>query len=358
MADNKKLDSIIQIDGTEYEVVAKTAEKVAVPLTIKVVNGTTEVYTYDGSEDPSIEIKAVQEAGHLTNGLMVYEGKDATTPSFTFDGSTAGQSIKLLTPSDITYSNSTPTVNALGGVAAGTTFDKMQITDVLDKILYPYVAPVIGTTTSYGQENNSGSEKTLNGGVFENGSTQTITSVTSYVTKKSASISTIELLQGNTVLKTHSALPNGGNISFTGLYVTINKDTANKNLTVKVTDSENKSVTKSTGTFSFVYPYYYGAIGANTTISEAVVEGLTKKVESKGSKAWTFDLTNQKAVFAYPKAYGELKSIIDANNFTVTDTFMRLELSITGLDETAQDYYVYISNSASTLSSFKYTFNI
>lgn len=250
-------------------------------------------------------------------------------------------------PSLTTYSNSTPTVNALGGVAANTTFDNMPITDVLTKILYPYVAPVIGTTTS-----------SPNGGCFENGSVQTITSVTSSVVKKSASISKVELLQGSTVLKTHSAIPNGGNISFTGLSIAINKDTANKNLTVKVTDSENKSYTKNTGTFSFVYPYYYGAIGADTSISETILEGLTKKVESKGSKAWTFTLNNQKAAFAYPKSYGTLKSIIDANNFTVTDTFTRSELSITGLDGTAQTYYVYVSNGASTLSGFKYTFNI
>jgi hypothetical protein len=160
------------------------------------------------------------------------------------------------------------------------------------------------------------------------------------------------------VLKTHSAIPNGGNISFTGLSIAINKDTANKNLTVKVTDSENKAYTKNTGTFSFVYPYYYGAIGVDASISETIVEGLTKKVESKGSKAWTFTLNNQKAAFAYPKSYGALKSIIDANNFTVTDTFTRSELSITGLDGTAQTYYVYVSNGASTLSGFKYTFNI
>lgn len=258
-----------------------------------------------------------------------------------------GESNVSMLPSLTTYSNSTPTVNALGGVEANTTFDNMPITDVLTKILYPYVAPVIGTTTS-----------SPNGGVFENGSTQTITSVTSSVTKKSASISKVELLQGSTVLKTHSAIPNGGNISFAGLSVAINKDTSNKNLTVKVTDSENKSYTKNTGTFSFVYPYYYGAIGANTTISETVIEGLTKKIESKGSKAWTFTLSNQKAVFAYPKSYGALKSIIDANNFTVTDAFTRSELSIIGLDGTAQTYYVYVSNGASTLSDFKYTFNI
>ncbi len=110
MAETKELSSIIKIDNEEYEVVAKTAEKVAVPLTIKVVNGTEETYIYDGSNDvgkhTEVTIRAVEEAGQLTNGLTVYEGKDATKPSFTFDGSSA-RSIKLLAASDINEENIT-----------------------------------------------------------------------------------------------------------------------------------------------------------------------------------------------------------------------------------------------------------
>lgn len=91
MADTKKLDSIIQIGNDEYEVVAKTAEKVAVPLTINVINGKTDTYTYDGSKDPVIQIRAVEEAGHLTNSLTI---KETDKEEVTFNGSTA-QEINL-----------------------------------------------------------------------------------------------------------------------------------------------------------------------------------------------------------------------------------------------------------------------
>ena len=40
-----------------------------------------------------------------------------------------------------TYTNLTPVPIKLGGVAAGTTFDNMSISDVLDMLLYPYLAP-------------------------------------------------------------------------------------------------------------------------------------------------------------------------------------------------------------------------
>jgi hypothetical protein len=50
----KQLDSIIQIDGTEYEVIAKTAEKVAASLTIR---DAIEESTYNGSEAAVVDLK-------------------------------------------------------------------------------------------------------------------------------------------------------------------------------------------------------------------------------------------------------------------------------------------------------------
>ena len=60
-------------------------------------------------------------------------------------------------------------------------------------------------------------------------------------------------------------------------------------------------------------------------------------------------------LFAYPKSYGNLNRILDANSFDVTGTFTKNELVITGLDGTEQDYYVYVNN-ASTMTNFKMTF--
>lgn len=60
-------------------------------------------------------------------------------------------------------------------------------------------------------------------------------------------------------------------------------------------------------------------------------------------------------VFAYPKAHGVLKSIIDPNNFEIINDFTKSEISITGLDGTAQPYYAYVSGT-STVSNFKVDF--
>ncbi len=63
MAD-KKLESIVKIDNEDYAVVAEIAKRLENSLTIKVANGTTDEYTFDGSAAKSIEINAIQDATH------------------------------------------------------------------------------------------------------------------------------------------------------------------------------------------------------------------------------------------------------------------------------------------------------
>ena len=86
-----------------------------------------------------------------------------------------------------------------------------------------------------------------------------------------------------------------------------------------------------------------------------MIAGLTKQVTSKGSKTYTYNTVGQRAVIAYPKAHGKLKSILDPNNFENLAAFTCHEVKVTGLDGTEQDYYVYVS-SPSSVSGFKYTF--
>ena len=242
------------------------------------------------------------------------------------------------------------TINALGGIAAGTNLDGLTTHEILKKLLYPYVAPSIGNATG-----------SPNGGTYEKGVTKTITSVSIAITKKSEPITKVALYNGTTLIeeKTGDAVKNGGTITFSGLSVVV--PTNGNQLTVKVTypdaNGAAKTESKSTTAMSFVYPYYWGSCDKNATIDEALVEGLTKYVEAKGNKSnKSFTCADQRMVFAYPKAHGALKSIIDPNNFDITADFTRSEVSITGLDGTAQAYYVYVSG-ASTVTSFQVDFN-
>ena len=96
-----------------------------------------------------------------------------------------------------------------------------------------------------------------------------------------------------------------------------------------------------------VYPYYIG-VSDTDILDEAKVTALTKKIETKNNKTIDFTTSQSHMVFAYPKEYGSIKSIIDANGFNVTDSFTITTLSINSID-----YYIYVSNKCSD----KYTMN-
>ena len=251
---------------------------------------------------------------------------------------------KSYTDDELTFENGITTVNALGGIGANTSLDGKSALEILDMLLFPYVKQTISNVKG-----------TPNGGTFEHGNNQTITSVSATVTKKSKPITKVELLQGSTVLATKEgdSVKNGGTINFSGLSVPVNS--TNVQLKVKATDENGSTVEGSTGAFTFVYPYYYGVCAAGATINEALIEGLTKDVSNKGQKTYSYTTNNQCAVIAYPKAHGVLKSALDPNAFENIAAFTRSEVNVTGLDGKAQTYYVYVSG-AFTGTAFKYTF--
>src|SRR5699024_7388557 len=111
----------------------------------------------------------------------------------------------------------------------------------------------------------------------EKGNNQTVTAITANITKKSEKITKVEFLDGSNVIevKEGAEVQNGGRIS-----ITTNKVVStNKNFSVKVTDAANKAYTVNTGSFNFVYPYYMGVCAENAEINEALVKGLSKKIE-------------------------------------------------------------------------------
>ena len=240
---------------------------------------------------------------------------------------------------DVTYTNLTPTPQALGGIAKGTTFNKKSIQSVLDMLLYPYVAFSVSCSTS-----------ASNGGTFEVGTTQKITSANVNITLGSASISKIELYHGSTLLSTKTSGITSGNNSFS-VNVSITSSTSTKYLTAKVYDSTGQTKSANSSSFSFVYPYYYGVISASDTLSESLVKGLTKQVVSKGTKTYSYTMNQQKAVIAYPAEHGNIAKILDENSFNVTETFTKNTLTINGVS-----YYVYVLNDVNT-TTMKYTFS-
>ncbi|MDO4285224.1 MAG: hypothetical protein Q4C60_07780 [Eubacteriales bacterium] len=240
----------------------------------------------------------------------------------------------------VVYKNQTPSTAEVGGIPKGYVppAEGIDASDLLDKLLHAYVAPVVSASAS-----------PTNGGTFEIGTTQSVTAVVVNITLGSTAISKIEVFDGSTLIGSMtSGIKAGANTITLSSPLSV---TANKQLSVTVTDGDNKTVTAKTGAFTFVSPYYWGVIGETATPTEALIKAATKVVQTKGNKSFNYTAAGQKMLFAYPKSYGVLSKILDANSFDVTGTFERTEVTVDGVA-----YYAY-SNAASTVTSFKMTFN-
>ena len=306
--------------------------------------------TYDTLKEIADYIAAHEEVAEALNQAITNKAdKNHTHAAATqsADGFMAAADKKKLdgveegaTVNDTKYKNQTPSTVAVGGIPKGYVpdADGVEVVDMIDKLLHAYVAPQVSASAS-----------PTNGGVFEVGTSQQVTAVTVNITLGSTGIKKIEVFDGGSSLGSlTSGIQAGANTVTLTEALTIS---SNKQLSVTVTDNEDKTVTAKTGTFTFVNPYYYGAIAATATPTEELIKAATKSVTTKGNKTFNFTCSNQKMLFAYPKSYGALSKILDQNNFDVTDTFTQTEVSVDGVD-----YYAY-TNAASTVSNFKMMFN-
>ena len=124
----------------------------------------------------------------------------------------------------IQYTNSTPVPTAIGGVKAGTTFNKTPINDILDMLLYPYQNPSFGSFTIDGQSSGS----------FELG--YTYPSGNKLFTWNIVNPNNIK--ENSIVLNSESGLPNTGSKS--QMVASITKNTVGSHtFTIKAQNSNN-----------------------------------------------------------------------------------------------------------------------
>ena len=169
------------------------------------------------------------------------------------------------------------------------------------------------------------------GGVFEKGTPRDIT--VGWTMKKGDTAVTPDKVTVN------GNAASGGNMKFTGVSAT----TA---YTVKA-EYQGKSVQGST-TATFVGASRFGAVATAFTPTADGVKALAKNVKNTKAYTGTADLSNQKLCYAYPKSFGALSSIKDANNFDYIGSYTRSELDVDG-----ETYYVYVLTDPATITGFK-----
>ena len=264
------------------------------------------------------------------NGSDVGVSAVADTQGYLSKVTIDGTNYPVKTSVSESYTNATPTPIAVGGIAKGTTFENKSMSEMFDALLYPYVAP--SNLVLNASEMN---------GVFESGTTVTLSSVSWSFSKNSGTPSRLVLkIAGETDIVIAS-----GEVPTSGTY-NLTKSITSDTYARLVLTYEKGTINSNTVYATFVHPYYYG-VGAVGTDPET----LTKLVQSKGSKTLSFSPNKQHIIFAYPKSYGDLKSIKDSNGFENINGFTKTE------GGSSVPYLIYTSNEASTNTNFKLTFS-
>ena len=127
-------------------------------------------------------------------------------------------------------------------------------------------------------------------------------------------------------------------------------DTATATTTYNVRVRKDDRTAQGSATITFVNPSYDGAVAANFTVTEASIKALTETLRSGKGGTRTFNLNNQKACIAYPKAFGAATAIKDANGFDYLASYTRSEVNVNG-----ELYYVYLLTNATTIADMKQT---
>jgi hypothetical protein len=217
----------------------------------------------------------------------------------------------------------------------------MSIKELLDELLYPYTPPSI-----------SGVSISDSGGVFEKGTTKTITSINFTVTRMTNKFTASYTIGNGEQVILELPTPSGReykyNVSNGSVLGQLNSD---GKVDISVYDGE-KTVTSSTN-YTFVDPYYYGVIGESESITEQLIKSGTKDVKAKGNKTYKFTTDNQRPFIAYPSSYGNLDDIIDPNNFS--QGWKQSTIKILSNDGAGVEYNVYIGD-ATTATDIEYDF--
>lgn len=325
--------------------------------TVQVVGGNLEVASGTGNNGKFLQAQGDGSAAtwaevDLSN-YVTLDGAQTITGVKTFQAapvSTAAQTLesdgtqlaKVATVNEaVTYTDESTNgaTVTVGGINKGDKLEDMSVLEVIDKLLHPYVATTgVGLTT------------TPAAGVFEVGDTKQVTSATVRWTAGSTQVTKAEVLLGGVAIGT-AEVQSGGSVAVTVTTDAIGSAAGTTTYTARVTDNNGtKTITGGSQAFTFVYPFYYGSVASAAEATGTAVAGMTKLVQTKGTKSVTYTHTNQCCVFAYPQSYGALTKITDPNGFTITDTFAQKTETVNG-----QQYYVY-TNAAATLNGFKITF--
>lgn len=180
------------------------------------------------------------------------------------------------------------------------------------------------------------------GGTYDEGTTQVVT-----VTWK--------LQKNGQTLTPDSVTVNGETVDPSVNYKVFTDVTTTTTYRVVVVYKGKTYNGSTTATFKKTYYRYYGALPIGTSvgsITEPMITSLKKEVCTSASATLTYNLEDQRAVYAYPSTFGLLTKVLDdATSMPYDDFVKEQEMVIDG-----ENYYIYALQNPSSVTDYKFRF--
>lgn len=180
------------------------------------------------------------------------------------------------------------------------------------------------------------------GGTYDEGTSQTVT-----VSWK--------LMKNGQTLTPDSVTVNGETVDSATGYKVFTDVTTTTTYRVEVVYKGKTYTGSTTATFKKTYYRYYGALPVGTSvgsITEPMITSLKKEVCTSASATLTYNLEDQRAVYAYPSTFGLLTKVLDdATSMPYDDFVKEQEMVIDG-----ENYYIYALQNPSSVTDYKFRF--
>lgn len=309
--------------------------KIDIPKDLVVTSGTVEKITFDADSSTYSDGVGTYTADDVANAESDFYGYPTNAGTF-LKLTIANQEIpvfidaKDIVGDDLGDLAKELTSNVeIGGINIGDVLPQgMTFSEFAEKLVVKYFPPDVKLTST--PENK----------VVEIGETVNV-ELTATVTRRSEDVTGVTFYKDGTVLEEVADVSATG-----GTFTHTVADGITATTTFKVSATDGGGTDEASVTYTFVKPYYTGEFEDGT---EVALADMTKKIETEGTKTYTFTVDNKIIVFAQPSEYAALTSIVDGNGFENIESFTVDESSITG-------YRIYCTNTPVTCNNFKYTF--
>ena len=216
---------------------------------------------------------------------------------------------------DIELTDSRPIIqDSFNSIQTGQTFSRVPLVDVIKRMLYSYISPVVSLSVSPS--------------IGEKGNPPVI-NVTYNITKETDPIINCQFTSGNVIgFSSPAPISTPGASVVTGNVTGIAPFGFNTSYVFQATDSgiSNSSVSttvSASASFNLVYPYFWGVTSSNVvnaTQMNSILGVLSKSITDKSNKYPVLSGVGY-IYFAYPSSYGYLLQILDENTNTVSFTY-------------------------------------